>query len=55
MPLVCKVNLLTANVEKSLAGKKQKEDKRRIFFRRREGAKKTVEQYKIQLLDTVKE
>lgn len=35
MPLVCKVNLLTTNVERSLAGKKQKEEKRKIFQKKR--------------------
>lgn len=55
MPLLCQVNLLTANTEKSLKEKKQEEDNGKVFFSRREDIKISTRQYKVKFLESVKE
>lgn len=55
MPLLCQVDLLAANMEKSLKEKKQEEDNGKIFFSRRENIKISTGQYKVKFLESVKE
>lgn len=55
MSLLRKVNLLTANMERSLKEKKQEEGNGKIFFSGREGTKISVRQYKVKFLESVKE
>lgn len=42
-------------MEKSLNEKKEEENNGKIFFNRREGTKISIGQYKIKLLESVKE